>query len=315
MTRTRTRFGSLGAGGLNWESLPLKLFAGGNAKFWDPADIDFSRDRADWESLSEGERDIATRLCAEFIAGEESVTEDIQPFMSAMRAEGRLGDEMYLTQFAFEEAKHTQVFRLWLDAVGITDDLHGCFDELPAYRKMFYEELPESLNALSTDPSPAAQVRASVVYNHVVEGTMALTGYYAWHKICVDRGILPGMQELVRRIGDDERRHMAWGTFTCRRHIAADDANWTVFETRMNELIPLALRNTEEFFAPYGDEVPFDLTVEEFMQYASDKGMRRYGTINSARGRPVGDIDVDYSPLQLEDTFAVEDQRALAASA
>ena len=122
---TRTHFGSLGAGGLNWESLPLKLFAGGNAKFWDPADIDFSRDRADWESLSDGERDIATRLCAEFIAGEEAVTQDIQPFMAAMRAEGRLGDEMYLTQFAFEEAKHTQVFRLWLDAVGITDDLHG----------------------------------------------------------------------------------------------------------------------------------------------------------------------------------------------
>ena len=80
---------------------------------------------------------------------------------------------------------------------------------------------------------------------------MALTGYYAWHKICVDRGILPGMQELVQRIGDDERRHMAWGTFTCRRHVAADDANWTVFETRMNELIPLALRNTEEAFALY----------------------------------------------------------------
>jgi hypothetical protein len=34
---TRTSFGSLVAGGLNWESLPLKLFAGGNAKFWDPA--------------------------------------------------------------------------------------------------------------------------------------------------------------------------------------------------------------------------------------------------------------------------------------
>ena len=26
---------------------------------------------------------------------------------------------------------------------------------------------------------------------------MALTGYYAWHKICVSRNILPGMQELV----------------------------------------------------------------------------------------------------------------------
>ena len=40
---TRTRSGSLVAGGLNWDSLPLKLFAGGNAKFWDPADIDFSQ--------------------------------------------------------------------------------------------------------------------------------------------------------------------------------------------------------------------------------------------------------------------------------
>ena len=77
--------------------------------------------------------------------------------MAAMRAEGRLGDEMYLTQFAFEEAKHTQVFRMWLDAVGMTDDLQGYLDDLPSYRKMFCEELPESLDALSTDPSPAAR--------------------------------------------------------------------------------------------------------------------------------------------------------------
>jgi ribonucleoside-diphosphate reductase beta chain len=82
----------------------------------------------------------------------------------------------------------------------------------------------------------------------------------------------------------------------------------------MNELIPLALRNTNEFFAPYGDEIPFNLEMDEFLEYATDKGMRRFGTISSARGRPVGDIDVDYSPLQLEDTFAEEDKRALAAS-
>src|SRR5271163_2957466 len=310
----RTRSGSLVKGGLNWDSLPLKLFAGGNAKFWDPADIDFSRDRADWERLSDVERDFATRLCAEFIAGEEAVTEDIQPFMAAMRAEGRLGDEMYLTQFAFEEAKHTQVFRLWLDAVGLTDDLHCYLEPLTAYRQIFYEELPDCLDGLSSDPSPAAQVRASVTYNHIVEGMLALTGYYAWHKICASRDILPGMRELIGRIGDDERRHMAWGTFTCRRHVAADDANWTVFESRMNELLPLALRLTEEGFAIYGDHMPFGISPDEMVQYSSDKGMRRFGTIASARGRPVGEIDLDYSPLQLEDTFAEEDQKVLAVT-
>jgi ribonucleoside-diphosphate reductase beta chain len=230
-----------------------------------------------------------------------------------MRAEGRLGDEMYLTQFAFEEAKHTQVFRMWLDAVGITEDLHSYVDT-PNYRKIFYQELPESLEALRTDPSPAAQVRASVVYNHIVEGMMALTGYFIWHKICADRGILPGMQELVRRIGDDERRHMAWGTFTCRRHVAADDANWGVFEARMTEMMPLALSNTDDFYGPYGNTIPFNLSIEESMKYATDKGLRRFGTISSARGRPLGEIDVDYSPLHLEDTFAAEDERALSGA-
>jgi ribonucleoside-diphosphate reductase beta chain len=310
---TRTGSNSLAAGGLNWDSLPLKLFAGGNAKFWNPADIDFSRDRADWEKLNHDERDFATRLCAQFIAGEEAVTEDIQPFMSAMREEGRLGDEMYLTQFAFEEAKHTQVFRLWLDAVGMTEDLQSYLEPLPAYRTMFYDELPDCLNALSSDASPAAQIRASVTYNHVVEGMLALTGYYAWHKICVARGILPGMQELVRRIGDDERRHMAWGTFTCRRHVAADDANWGVFESRMNELMPLALESTQQGFELF-DVLPFNLVKDEFMEYAADKGMRRFGTISSARGRPLGEIDLDYSPVQLEDTFAAEDEKALAGA-
>ncbi|SLD74906.1 R2-like ligand binding oxidase [Mycobacteroides abscessus subsp. massiliense] len=51
------------------------------------------------------------------------------------------------------------------------------------------------------------------------------------------------------------------------------------------------------------------------MQYSADKGMRRFGTISSARGRPLAEIDLDFSPLQLEDTFAAEDRQALAATA
>lgn len=307
----RTRYGSLANGGLNWNSLPLRLFVGGNKKSWDPADIDFSRDRVDWESLSDREREYATLLCVEFAAGEEAVTKDIQPFIAAMSAEGRFGDEMYLTQFMFEEAKHTQAFRLWLDAVGITEDLHHYLDQLPAYSLIFGEELPNSLNALAANPSPEAQVRASATYNHIIEGMMALTGYYAWRKICAEHGIFPGLQELIRRISDDERRHMAWGTFTCRRHVAADDANWSVFETRMNQLISLVMRLRKEVRDLYGDEMPFSLSHDELTRYSTDRGMRRLGTISSARGRRVGDIDIDYAPMELENAFATEDLRAL----
>ena len=141
----RTGFTSLRRGGLNWESFPLRLFVKGNRKFWNPADIDFGKDGPDWQTLSDEERRSATYLCAQFVAGEEAVTQDIQPFMRAMAAEGRFGDEMYLTQFCFEEAKHPAVFRLWLDAVGVTEDLHRYVENNPGYRAIFYEALPVAL--------------------------------------------------------------------------------------------------------------------------------------------------------------------------
>ncbi|MBP2321187.1 ribonucleoside-diphosphate reductase beta chain [Kibdelosporangium banguiense] len=312
MTEHRQGFGSLRAGGFNWDSFPLRLFVKGNAKFWNPADIDFSSDSADWQTLTSEEQRSATYLCAQFIAGEEAVTEDIQPFMKAMSAEGRLSDEMYLTQFCFEEAKHTEVFRRWMDSVGLLDDLHPFVAENPHYRRLFYDELPGSLAVLADDPSPLNQIRASVTYNHVIEGTLALTGYYAWHKICVNRGILPGMQELVRRIGDDERRHMAWGTFTCRRHVAADDSLFDEVTKRMGELLPIALDMIQWVGDQFEEPRPFESDPQEYVAYAADRAQRRLGAISSARGKPVAEIDLDYSPEVLEDQFGEEDAKVFA---
>ncbi|GAA1763969.1 R2-like ligand-binding oxidase [Streptomonospora arabica] len=309
----RQGFHSLRARGLNWDSFPLRLFAKGNAKFWNPADIDMSRDAQDWAELSEGPRMRIMRLCALFVAGEEAVTEDIQPFIRAMAAEGRLGDEMYLTQFAFEEAKHVQVFRMWLDAVGITEDLHPFVENNAGYRALFYSELPAALNALVDDPSPANQVRASVTYNHIIEGSLALTGYHSWNHICTARGIFPGMREIIKRIGDDERRHMAWGTFTCRRHVAADARTWDVVTERLNELLPHVTAVVERSNEPEPDEEEkrYMLSDKELMDYAADRALRRLGAIETARGMPVERIDVDASPEALEERFGEEDRAQL----
>lgn len=313
-TGRRTGFHSLRRGGLNWDSLPLRLFAKGNARFWDPADIDLSRDAEDWKGLEEETRTRVLRLCAFFVAGEEAVTEDIQPFVRAMAAEGRLGDEMYLTQFAFEEARHVQAFRLWLDAIGVHEDLHEYVDTNPGYRRLFYQELPESLEKLSQDPGPRNQVRASVTYNHIIEGSLALTGYHAWNHLCTARDIFPGMREIVRRIGDDERRHMAWGTFTCRRHVAADDANWDVVRERLDELLPHVTTMVEHGEKPSDDPRTqrYELPPGELVRYAGDRALRRLGAIESARGVPVSRIDLDTAPEELEERFGEEDRKAMS---
>ena len=303
----RQGFGALREGGLNFDYLPMRLFVQGQQKFWAAADIDFSQDAEDWQSLADDEREAAKYLCASFIAGEEAVTHDIQPFMQAMGAEGRLEDEMYLTQFAFEEAKHVEVFRRWLDAVGETDDMHHYIEDSPGYRRIFMEELPEALDKLLVDASPEAQIRASVTYNHVVEGMLALTGYHAWNLVCKSRDILPGMQELVRLIGNDERRHMAWGTFTCRRHVAADHDRMGLVQQRIEELIEPALGVVQYPFTNF-DEFPFGIEQDDLVEYAYDRGMRRIGTIESAKDKTPREIEGDYEPLALEDRFAEEDQ-------
>jgi ribonucleoside-diphosphate reductase beta chain len=304
----RTGFGSLCQGGLRMDSFPMKLFRKGNKKFWNPEDIDFSKDAEDFASMTDDEKLMTGSLAARFMAGEESVTQDIQPFMHAMAAEGRLADEAYLAQFAFEEAKHMQGFRMWFDAVGLSGDLHDYAEYGPAYDIIFKVEQPKTMWALVDDPSPAAQIRASVTYNHIVEGCLALTGYFAWAKVCNSRGLLPGMQQLIKHIGDDERRHMAWGTFTCRRHVAANDANWTAVEQQMGKLMEPALALTNEIYSRFDDRpTPFGIEPLEMQQYATDKLTRRLESIAGARGRDPREIDEDYSPMELEDRLGNED--------
>jgi ribonucleoside-diphosphate reductase beta chain len=308
----RPGFISLQAGGLDWEALPLRLFRKGNAKFWNPDTIDFTQDAEDWQRLPEVAREAFTGLCAMFLAGEEAVTHDLQPFISTMADEGRFGDEMYLTQFCFEEARHVQVFRRWLDAVGITADLSACVADNPGYQAIFCSALPESLAALRTDPSPANQVRASATYNQVIEGTLALTGYFAWNRVCTKFDIFPGMREIITRIGDDERRHMAWGTHTCRRHVADDSANWDIARRRIRELMPHALRQIRHATEPYPEDV-FGLATRELLSYALDRSRRRLGAIRSALGeRATRAIETDNVSEELEEIFAREDAVVLA---
>ena len=180
--------------------------------------------------------------------------------------------------------------------------------------QIFTGELPASMYALEQDYSPRNQFRASVTYNHVIEGALALTGYYAWQKVCASRGILPGMQKIIKHIGDDERRHMAWGTFTCRRHVAANDELWQVVQDRMGELMGLATETVAETFRKFDNKPPFGLDPEEMINYAVDKLTRRLGAIESARGADLLTIDRDASPEALEEKFHMEDQLELTGS-
>ncbi len=135
--------------GLDFDSYPMKLWA--KAKkygVWNPADIDFSQDIKDWQKLSHLERLFLTRVVTQFQAGEEAVTLDLLPLIMAVAKEGRIEEEMFLTSFLWEEAKHIEGFSRFINEV-IGPDLFAEAKKdalVPAYQTIFYEVLPATLN-------------------------------------------------------------------------------------------------------------------------------------------------------------------------
>lgn len=294
----RTAFHTTSVGRLNKQHPALRLWQKSKQLgIWDPHDIDLSRDRADWVALTEPERDILLRLIALFQGGEEAVTLDLLPLIQVVAAEGRLEEEMYLTSFLWEEAKHVEAFDRFLTEVAQADaDLSHY--HTPSYRTIFYDMLPAALGRLRHDASAAAQAEASVTYNLIVEGVLAETGYHASYTVMRRRGILPGMLQVVDNLKRDESRHMAYGVFLLSRLVAEHgDVAWQAIERRMNEMIVPATGMIEELFAYYDQPAPFDLDVNEFIGYAMGQFQRRLARIDKARSQTVGEVlataDVD----------------------
>lgn len=275
MATTHDSFATTSAAGLDLESVPMRLYQ--KAKrlgVWDPRAIDFSRDVEDWQRLDEQERDVMLQLCSLFQAGEESVTLDLLPLIMVVADEGRLEEELFLTTFLWEEGKHVEFFRRVLDEVAgaAGDDLHRY--HTPSYKKIFYEELPAAMSALRDDSSPAAQVRASVTYNMIVEGVLAETGYHAFYEALERNDLLPGLREGIGKLKRDESRHIAYGVFLLSRLIGANPELWQEAQRRMEELLEPAMGVIDETFRLY-DPFPFGLRVEDFIEYAMSQFAKR----------------------------------------
>lgn len=279
--------------GLDHRLPPMRLWRKSKRfGIWDPAGIDFSVDAEQWPKLSDLEREVLLHLTSLFQAGEESVTLDLLPLMQVVAEEGRLEEEMYLTSFLFEEAKHVEAFRRFLDEVASTTGLIGDLSrfEGPCYRQIFHEDLPRALRRLRTDASPVAQAEASVTYNMIVEGVLAETGYHAYYEILVRNELMPGMQKVVSHLKNDESRHLAYGVYLLSRLVAEHgDEVWNAIEARMSTLLPPAIGIINELFGTYPD-LPFGLEPDNFVTFAMRQFQSRFQRIERAREQTLAQV-------------------------
>ena len=293
---------------LNYNSFPMRLWQKAK-KFgiWNPSDIDFSQDVKDWAALNDLERELLLNLAAMYQAGEESVTLDLLPLIMIIAQEGRLEEEMFLTSFLWEEAKHLETFGRFMNEVAHADGDLSRF-HTSSYHTIFYQELHTSLERLKTDSSPIALAEASVTYNMIVEGVLAETGYHAYYNILERNQIMPGMRYAMQKFKQDESRHIAYGVYLLSRLVAEHgDPVWEAIESRMGELFVPAIGVVNELFditAARGP-VPFNLEQDEFVNFAIGQFQKRIARVERARGLSLAQVLGEES-LQLEREEVVE---------
>src|SRR5581483_8663655 len=175
---------------------PLQLYRLWERQNWVSHEIDLSQDRADWEALSEEERDEMLWGLSAFFVGEERVTNQFSGLVLA--AEDK-NEEAFLITQQVDEARHAQHFNRLYEEVFHYD---GSFEDrlaqarrdlTPDYFKLFDGYLVESHEALLENPSDiGAKVDFVTIYHMVIEGTLALTGQYFQTDNLENMGILPG---------------------------------------------------------------------------------------------------------------------------
>jgi ribonucleoside-diphosphate reductase beta chain len=227
-------------GGIDRDSVPWRLWVKSKKLFWDPADLDFTRDADDWKSMTSEQQLALAGAATAFMVGEEAVTLDILPLLRAMSDMGRLEDTIYLSMFAMEEAKHVDFFRSWFDAVGFDPSLardgggygggNGQVDP--------FASLARVMGRLDNDRSPKRILDATLLYNHIIEAVFAIAGYRRFDAQfdAIGQDKLPGLRAGLTLVQRDERRHIAYGTYLARRTIAENPGIWEWVEQRWQRM-------------------------------------------------------------------------------
>src|SRR5918994_5897076 len=96
-----------------------KLYELWERQQWATQDLDFSRDRTDWnERFDDEERFQRMYGLASFFIGEQRVTEELGPIMRAAPTEDQ---RIFLSTQIADEARHVRFFERFYREVGVTE--------------------------------------------------------------------------------------------------------------------------------------------------------------------------------------------------
>src|SRR5215217_706946 len=182
---------------------------------WRATELDFTQDAIDWrERLTEEQRRSALWLYALFFHGEDSVTDNLAPYIDAAPLEEQ---KYFLTTQQADEARHSVFFKRFMhEVVGVGDGtmaggLRATAEQITWGHRQVFSRLDRMADELRRDRSPAKLAAAVTLYHLVVEASLARPGQHMIETYLEEFDVLPGFREGMRNVALDEQRHIGFG--------------------------------------------------------------------------------------------------------
>jgi 1,2-phenylacetyl-CoA epoxidase catalytic subunit len=240
---------------------------------WRATEIDFSRDREQWQNtFSEIERRSALWTYAMFFHGEDSVADNLSPYIDAAPREEQ---KYFLATQQVDEARHAVLFARFMREVAGTgtdtaSSLAATRPELTwGFRKVF-ARLDKMGDELRRDRSRPKLAQAIMLYHLLIEAALAQPGQHYIEESLTQRDLLPGFRKGIRNVSRDEQRHIAFGVKMVADLVREDPDCVAAIEELLRELVPYT---TAVFVPPGWDEryvTSFGFTLEDIYAHGAE---------------------------------------------
>ncbi len=210
---------------------------------WSAYDLDFSGDREGWDALTELQRESALWIYSMFFFGEDSVTDNLSPFIDAAPKEEQ---KYFLATQQVDEARHAVFFhRFFKEVIEAGDDIGStlAFTETQlgwGYRNVF-ERLDRMADELRRDRSLPKFAQAITLYHLVVEATLAQPGQHFIEDYFAKSQTMPGFSAGMANVSRDEQRHIGFGVKVLSELLAESDECKAAVREILLEIMPYSL--------------------------------------------------------------------------
>ena len=193
---------------------------------WSLDTLHYKIDRASFEALDENTRERMRWLFTHRFDGESTVARLMTPFVSAAPD---LDLRLLMATQLVDEVRHVKAI------VRIYEEVFGVAGGLPAVQALaderrdlmterLYATLESWIEALTTDPTPDAYLRAVVAYHLIGEGVVARVSTTLSTPVFERLGDFPGILMGQRLVSRDESRHIGIGVTFVRQEMTRTPA-------------------------------------------------------------------------------------------